>query len=290
MGPSCGNGAAPKNTGWYGRGKAGVSTKINENNEKYLKRPAIKQAEATGGASTAYREGADEFNIWYGRYQQNYSGRGDRTPAATRCKVALHAGYTLGDKLKPDDGYFCMWWARGACTKGEKCGYYHRIPTAAECGRLEGDSMHDCFGRDRFATQREDNGGVGSFNDNSRTLYVGGLQRTPYEGNPKKLQKAVDDAFSEFGEVENVNIIWRLSIAFVRYRYRSYAELAKEAMKHQSLGNNEILNVRWGNEDPNPIAKEAAKRANADAVVAAVTAAGHGYAALEDRPAKRLKS
>ena len=73
-------GAAPKNTGWYGRGKAGVSTKINENNEKYLKRPAIKQAEATGGASTAYREGADEFNIWYGRYQQNYSGGATERP------------------------------------------------------------------------------------------------------------------------------------------------------------------------------------------------------------------
>ena len=59
-------------------------------------------------------------------------------------------------------------------------------------------------------------------------------------------------------------------------------------MKSQSLGNNEILNIRWANEDPNPVAKAAAERANADAVVAAVKAAGHSIGPDEDtskRPA-----
>ena len=73
---------------------------------------------------------------------------------------------------------------------------------------------------ERHATQRDDNGGVGSFNDNSRTLYVGGLSARRTR-TIKKLKKAVEDAFGEFGEVEHVNIIWRLSIAFVRYRFQA---------------------------------------------------------------------
>lgn len=42
----------------------------------------------------------------------------------------------------------------------------------------------------------------------------------------------------------------------------------------QDLGNNDILNIRWAREDPNPIAKEAAKRADQDAVVIGMEAKG----------------
>ena len=37
---------------------------------------------------------------------------------------------------------------------------------------------------------------------------------------PKVLEAALWKHFGEWGEVENVNLIARLSIAFVRYRYR----------------------------------------------------------------------
>ena len=63
--------------------------------------------------------------------------------------------------------------------KGCKCSFFHRVPTLADCGRLEMDMMHDVFGRERHATQRDDMGGVGCFNDSSRTLFVGGLRREP---------------------------------------------------------------------------------------------------------------
>ena len=49
---------------------------------------------------------------------------------------------------------------------------------------------------------------------------------------------------------------------------RSHAELAKEAMSNQALDHAEVLDVRWAHDDPNPVAKQAAKRANADAVLA----------------------
>ena len=39
-----------------------------------------------------------------------------------------------------------------------------------------------------------------------------------------------------------------------------HAQFAKEAMACQSLDNDEILNVRWATEDPNPVQKVAEKR------------------------------
>lgn len=45
--------------------------------------------------------------------------------------------------------------------------------------------------------------------------------------------------------------------AFVRYKFRASAEFAKEAMAGQTLWRAEEaepLNVRWANDDPNPVA------------------------------------
>jgi len=45
-------------------------------------------------------------------------------------------------------------------------------------------------------------------------------------------------------------------VAFVTYTSRHSAEFAKEAMSNQSLDNNEMINVRWATDDPNPRAVE----------------------------------
>ena len=50
------------------------------------------------------------------------------------------------------------------------------------------------------------------------------------------------------------------SVAFVTYVSEHHAQFAKEAMACQSLDNDEILNVRWATEDPNPVSKVAEKR------------------------------
>ena len=44
-------------------------------------------------------------------------------------------------------------------------------------------------------------------------------------------------------------------MAFVTYVSELSAQFAKEAMACQSLDNDEILNVRWATEDPNPTSK-----------------------------------
>jgi hypothetical protein len=115
-------------------------------------------------------------------------------------------------------------------------------------------------------------GGVGSINDPSRTLYVGGLALSLKKTEGWSAKAAVYTAFAEFGEVENINVIDRLSIAFVRYRYRSSTEFAREAMTNQSLGNGEMLNTRWAHDDPNPKAMLASERANLQMVVERVIA------------------
>ena len=78
----------------------------------------------------------------------------------------------------------------------------------------------------------------------------------------------------QWGEVEHVNLIARLSISFVRFRYRAVAEFAREAMANQELDAEEILHVKWAYDDPNPVAQDAANRADADAVVNMMRANG----------------
>ncbi|KAJ1541257.1 Pre-mRNA-splicing factor, partial [Nowakowskiella sp. JEL0078] len=75
---------------------------------------------------------------------------------------------------------------------------------------------------------------------------------------------AVRRHFELWGEIENIRILEAKAVAFVRYKYRVHAEFAKEAMFGQSLDKNEVLNVRWATEDPNPKVMEDIKRKNQD--------------------------
>jgi hypothetical protein len=58
----------------------------------------------------------------------------------------------------------------------------------------------------------------------------------------------------------SVRVLQYRSVAFVTYVSELHAQFAKEAMACQSLDNDEILNVRWATEDPNPVQKVAEKR------------------------------
>lgn len=57
-----------------------------------------------------------------------------------------------------------------------------------------------------------------------------------------------------------VRVLQYRSVAFVTYASEHHAQFAKESMACQSLDNDEILNVRWATEDPNPTSKVAEKR------------------------------
>lgn len=64
--------------------------------------------------------------------------------------------------------------------------------------------------------------GVGSFLKPCRTLFIGGVQKHKYES-IQLIEAAAWKHFGEWGEIENVNLVQRLSVIFVRYRVRTSA-------------------------------------------------------------------
>ena len=112
----------------------------------------------------------------------------------------------------------------------------------------------DCFGRDKHADYRDDMGGVGSFMRQNLTIYVGRIHVTD------DIEETVARHFSEWGEVERIRILNSRGVAFVTYMNEANAQFAMVAMAHQSLDHNEILNLRWATQDPNPLAMAREKR------------------------------
>ncbi|KAI9805199.1 MAG: Pre-mRNA-splicing factor [Sarcosagium campestre] len=184
------------------------------------------------------------FNIWYNKW----SG-GDREDkylskqhAEGRCSIARDSGYTRADRVS--GSYFCLFFARGLCPKGHECEYLHRLPGLHD---LFNPNI-DCFGRDKHSDYRDDMGGVGSFMRQNRTLYVGRIHVSD------DIEEVVARHFAEWGQIDRTRVLTSRGVAFVTYTNEANGQFAKEAMAHQSLDHNEILNVRWATVDPNPLA------------------------------------
>ena len=79
-------------------------------------------------------------------------------------------GYTKADMYEKFSSYFCMHFAKGSCSEGANCRYYHRIPSIEECEKI--DHSRDIFGKVRFHNHRKDMGGIGSFIKDTSTIYV----------------------------------------------------------------------------------------------------------------------
>jgi len=150
--------------------------------------------------------------------------------------------------------YCCLFFSRGCCPYGWECEYLHTLPDPE---KALPDSSKDCFARDKFSDYRDDMGGVGTFTRQNRTLYVGRIKET---GVGTETEEVVRRHFKEWGDIEHIRVLQYRSVAFVTYVSEHHAQFAKEAMACQSLDNDEILNVRWATEDPNPTSKVAEKR------------------------------
>ncbi|KAG2736793.1 hypothetical protein G9P44_000883 [Scheffersomyces stipitis] len=188
------------------------------------------------------------FNIWYLKWSGggDSSSKSNYTKSKFRTNIKKDSGYT---RARPGSS-ICLFFSRGCCYLGKKCPYYHRIPIDSDYFK----PTQDCFGRDKTSEYRDDMDGVGSFNRSNRTLYVGGLNVTD------KTESIVTKHFAEFGQIEKIRVLHGKSCAFITYRLESQAQFAKEAMQNQSLDANEVLNIRWANEDPNPQAQKQEKR------------------------------
>lgn len=210
------------------------------------RRPARPQVDPSTMKSEPPPQTGTIFNIWYNKW----SG-GDRedkylskTHAAGRCNIAKDSGYTRADKTP--GSYFCLFFSKGLCPRGQDCEYLHRLP-----GLFDTFNPNvDCFGRDKHSDYRDDMGGVGSFMRQNRTLYVGRIHVTD------DIEEVVARHFAEWGQIDRTRVLTARGVAFVTYTNEANSQFAKEAMAHQSLDHEEILNVRWATVDPNPMAQK----------------------------------
>jgi hypothetical protein len=215
------------------------------------RRPARPQVDPSTITSEPPPQTGTIFNIWYNKW----SG-GDRedkylskTHAAGRCNVAKDSGYTKADSVA--GSFFCLFFARGICPKGQECEYLHRLPGIHD---LYNPNV-DIFGREKHSDYRDDMGGVGSFLRQNRTIYVGRIHVTD------DIEEVVARHFAEWGPIERVRVLNTRGVAFITYTTEGNAQFAKEAMAHQSLDHEEVLNVRWATADPNPMAQAREARA-----------------------------
>ncbi|KAF5382193.1 hypothetical protein D9615_004259 [Tricholomella constricta] len=225
-------------------------------------KPARKQVKPGEVEKVETPQTGKEYNIWYNKWaggdrEDSYS---NKVKSQTRCNIKRDSGLTRANTTGMR--YCCLFFARGCCPYGWECEYLHMLPDPMNALP---DSSKDCFARDKFADYRDDMGGVGSFNRQNRTLYVGRIKET---GTGPETEEVVMRHFKEWGVIERddsastyaVKVLQYRSVAFVTYKSELHAQFAKEAMACQSLDNDEILNVRWATEDPNPVQKVAEKR------------------------------
>lgn len=96
-------------------------------------------------------------------------------PALHKCDPEKQAGYTKANALeKAGSAWFCVYFARGSCTEGVNCRYYHRPPNHDDC-LGEQDNLRDVFGRTRHASYKQDLTGIGCFNQECKTLFFQGF-------------------------------------------------------------------------------------------------------------------
>jgi hypothetical protein len=95
---------------------------------KLMAHPARRQVKESK-KDTAYIEGNYDYNIWYDKYLTDRNQHVERAPSLYKCNPEIDTGYTKADKFeKKGSTYFCVYFARGACSEGVNCRFYHRIP------------------------------------------------------------------------------------------------------------------------------------------------------------------
>lgn len=182
------------------------------------------------------------FNIWFHQWAGGDPTAKELIKLNFRLDVVRDSGYTRAIDGRTS---ICLFYARGCCYKGKECSYVHR-PPKPEDFRIH---TQDCFGRDKTADYRDDMGGVGLLGKVNKTLYVGGIIAND------KIHEQVLLQFLEFGAIDRIKVLPAKNCAFVTFRLESEAQFAKEAMNSQSLGENDVLSVKWSNEDMDPDAQ-----------------------------------
>lgn len=172
-----------------------------------------------------YKEGDEEYNFWFSKYICSKDEK-DKEAALTKCNPELDVGYTAADLFNEKGGaYFCLFFARGCCSNGVNCKFYHKVPAIEDCENV--DQTKDIFGRARFSVFREDMKGVGSFSKETKALYVSDYRLPNNDNGVTQLYEILLRHFTLWGDLEDINILPHKGFAFIKYAHRCMAEFAK---------------------------------------------------------------
>lgn len=93
-------------------------------------------------------------------------------PSLYKCEPNEDSGFTKADSMEKKGAvWFCTYFARGCCSEGMNCKYYHRVPNHEDC-LSQSDNVRDVFGRTRHASHKDNMTGIGSFMKECRTIFV----------------------------------------------------------------------------------------------------------------------
>jgi len=132
----------------------------------------------------------------------------EKAPSLTKCNPQIDTGYTKADKFEKSGAtFFCVYFARGACSEGVNCRFYHRVPQEEDLVKADEDNLRDCFGRARHATHKDNCTGIGSFNKECRTLLITHiiLSIEKQSSSVRDMVRTIYEYFSVWGEIEDIN-------------------------------------------------------------------------------------
>lgn len=198
---------------------------------------------------TAYVEGNYDYNIWYDKYltDRNADKNEERAVSTFKLQPEVDTGFTKADKMEGKGAtYFCVYFARGCCSEGTNCKFYHRVPTESDL-LTHKDNLRDIFGRTRHATHKDNFEGIGCFNKDCDTLSLTKIYLNPDSNaahqsmqhtngmSIKDIVRLVYEHFSVFGEINDIHFNQGRFAAYIKFGHRNFAEFAREAMHNQVL-------------------------------------------------------
>ncbi|EGV61195.1 Pre-mRNA-splicing factor [Yamadazyma tenuis] len=212
-----------------------------------MNRPARVQVDPSSLPDDRPPQTGNVFNVWYLKWS---GGDGSKNYEKSRFRVDItrDSGRTKANKSLTST--ICLYFGRGCCYRGKSCDFLHRLP----CETDYFPPTQDCFGRDKTFAHRDDMDGVGALNKINDTIYVSGLHPGDH------TESVLSRHFSEFGSIAKIKVLYNKSCAFITFKHEFEAQFAKEAMQCQSLDDNEVLMIRWANDDPDPTSQVEKKR------------------------------
>lgn len=219
-------------------GASSRRTPIDKANER-MAVPQITQEQLQRAiAQDKNRHGGGVYNFWFRTDASNKLGSfSAKNPFF--CDINKASGRTRGSSIP--GAPICLHFARGTCYEGENCRKLHRLPRKED--RI--NPSKDCFGREKYATLREDGIGVGSFNHANTDLLVEQIEGQVSE---RDFAQVVRRAFSKFGENPHIKSLdYPNRKVLLHYKDESKAQFTKEAMQSQVFlpGAKRGVIVRW---------------------------------------------